>query len=312
MSDKKTRNVIVALILGGVIFVLCALVLPMAALGMFNAPSADETSQSVSSQISSGAVRDSSQSTASSQQHVGAAMGPGDSNTAHATLSDFLRTSLQPKDQVLYVWGGGWNEEDTGGNEEANSMGLAPSWKTFFDANKENYDAATHAYDIHNGLDCSGYVGWTLHNTLKDGQDYVSLSENYGDFLAAKGYGEARSPEEITEILPGDLMYTGNGHIYIVLGQFDDGSVLLMHSSPPGVRMSGTAGTAYETALLYQDNGWDPLVSDEYRYYSQFRFNQETLPDADHLREMTPDQVVDFLYQTSVEETPLPPLSTAQ
>ncbi len=30
------------------------------------------------------------------------------------TLADFIRTGLIPCGQVLYVWGGGWNEEDTG------------------------------------------------------------------------------------------------------------------------------------------------------------------------------------------------------
>lgn len=42
------------------------------------------------------------------------------------TLTDFLRTALRPKDQVLYVWGGGWNEEDTAGGMEANTLGMAP------------------------------------------------------------------------------------------------------------------------------------------------------------------------------------------
>lgn len=70
----------------------------------------------------------------------------------------------------------------------------------------------------------------------------------------------------------------------------------MVHSSPPGVRMSGTEGIAYETALLYQNNGWDPLADSSFLDYDQFRFSEEALPDPDHLREMTTAEVVDFLY----------------
>ena len=213
-----------------------------------------------------------------------------------ATLTDFLRHALEPKDQVLYVWGGGWNEEDTGGNEDSMTMGLVSSWKDFYEANKYGYVAEDHIYEIHNGLDCSGYVGWVLYNTLPEKRDYVSLSETYGEFLSGLGYGTYKTADEVTEILPGDLMMTDKGHIYIALGQFEDGSVLLLHSSPPGVRMSGTPGIAYQTALLYQDNGWDPLVDNGYLYYDQFRFNEETLADPDHLREMPVARIVDFIY----------------
>ncbi len=213
-----------------------------------------------------------------------------------ATLTDFLRHALEPKDQVLYVWGGGWNEEDTGGNEDSMTLGLVSSWKEFYEANRYGYVAEDHIYEIHNGLDCSGYVGWVLYNTLPEKRDYVSLSETYGEFLSNLGYGTYKSADEVTEILPGDLMMTDQGHIYIALGQFEDGSVLLLHSSPPGVRMSGTPGIAYQTALLYQDNGWNPLVDNGYLYYDQFRFNEETLADPDHLREMPVARIVDFIY----------------
>lgn len=214
-----------------------------------------------------------------------------------ATLTDFLRHAIEPKDQVLYVWGGGWNEDDTGGNEDSMTIGLVPSWKEFYEANKNGYVAEEHIYEIHNGLDCSGYVGWVLYNTLPNKQDYVSLSETYGDFLSKLGYGTYKTASEVTEVLPGDLMMTNQGHIYIALGQFEDGSVLLMHSSPPGVRMSGTPGIAYQTALLYQDNGWNPLVDASYLNYDQFRFNESTLSDPDHLREMPVARIIDFLYE---------------
>ncbi len=211
------------------------------------------------------------------------------------TLTDFLRTALRPKDQVLYVWGGGWNEEDTAGGVEANTIGMAPGWKTFYEENLEGYNVEDHAYEIHNGLDCSGYLGWVLYNTLNDKRDYVVKSDQSDEFLSGLGLGERRDAKDVTEILPGDIM-SEEGHVYIALGQFEDGSVLMVHSSPPGVRMSGTDGIAYETALLYQNNGWDPLADPSFLDYDQFRFSEEALPDPDRLRDMTTAEVVDFLY----------------
>lgn len=211
------------------------------------------------------------------------------------TLTDFLRTALRPKDQVLYVWGGGWNEEDTAGGMEANTLGMAPGWKTFYEENLDGYIAEDHAYEIHNGLDCSGYLGWVLYNTLDDKRDYVVKSDQSDEFLSGLNLGQRREAKEVSEILPGDIM-SEEGHVYIALGQFEDGSVLMVHSSPPGVRMAGTEGIAYETALLYQNNGWDPLADSSFLDYDQFRFSEEALPDPDHLREMTTAEVVDFLY----------------
>lgn len=210
------------------------------------------------------------------------------------TLTQFLKTALIPKDQVLYVWGGGWNEEDTGGNQETNSMGMSPSWASFFQENVAGYYFRDHAWQIHDGLDCSGYVGWTLFNTLNEKRDYVTNSWNCDEMLESLGLGWRKDASEVSEILPGDIM-TSDRHIYIALGQYADGSVLLMHSSPPGVRLSGTAGMAYETALGYQNNPWDPLADPSYLDYDQFRFYDGALPDPDHLREMNPDGVLYFL-----------------
>lgn len=210
------------------------------------------------------------------------------------TLTDFLKTAMIPKDQVLYVWGGGWNEEDTGGNEETNSLGMPPSWADFFQANATGYFAEDHRFEIHNGLDCSGYVGWTLYNTLNEKRDYVVQARTCDEFLSDLGLGFRKDVQDVTEILPGDIM-TDDGHIYIALGQYPDGSILLIHSSPPGVHISGTSGMAYETALNYQNNPWDPYVDDRYLYYDQFRFSDVVLSDPDHLRLMSPDQVLSFL-----------------
>ena len=83
------------------------------------------------------------------------------------TLADFIRTGLIPCGQVLYVWGGGWNEEDTGGGDESRMIGLSPAWKKFYDENAAGYDYNDHRFENHNGLDCSGFVSWAVYNTLE-------------------------------------------------------------------------------------------------------------------------------------------------
>ena len=50
-----------------------------------------------------------------------------------STLKKLLQTALQPVGSTLYVWGGGWNEADTGAGEEAVTIGVSPRWKSFFE-----------------------------------------------------------------------------------------------------------------------------------------------------------------------------------
>lgn len=39
------------------------------------------------------------------------------------TLKHFLKTSIKPVGQTMYVWGGGWNKADTAAGKEARQMG---------------------------------------------------------------------------------------------------------------------------------------------------------------------------------------------
>lgn len=47
------------------------------------------------------------------------------------TLLNFLITAKAPLGHTMYVWGGGWNEEDTAAGEEARSIGESPRWQEF-------------------------------------------------------------------------------------------------------------------------------------------------------------------------------------
>ena len=38
------------------------------------------------------------------------------------SLYHFLKTALQPVGRTVYIWGGGWNEEDTAAGVEAQAM----------------------------------------------------------------------------------------------------------------------------------------------------------------------------------------------
>lgn len=82
------------------------------------------------------------------------------------TTTDFLKNALKPVGQTLYIYGGGWNEAQTGSGTEALTLGLSKEWKSFYDTQDSTYNYENYMYEIHKGLDCSGYVGWTIYNTL--------------------------------------------------------------------------------------------------------------------------------------------------
>ena len=47
------------------------------------------------------------------------------------TLQNFLTIAIQPVGQTMYVWGGGWNEEDTGAGQDAKRIGSLRNGKLF-------------------------------------------------------------------------------------------------------------------------------------------------------------------------------------
>ena len=48
------------------------------------------------------------------QQSTGSTGEPIEAEPGVKTVQNFLATSLEPVGNTLYIWGGGWNEEDTG------------------------------------------------------------------------------------------------------------------------------------------------------------------------------------------------------
>ncbi len=158
------------------------------------------------------------------------------------TIKNLLITSLFPVGRTMYVWGGGWNEEDSGAGDGAICIGLRPEWRAFYDIQGADYDFKNHRYEILNGLDCSGFIGWLIYNvfnTEPNNQGYVMPSSKMAVEFSNRGFGTFKDKENVVDHKVGDIM-SGPGHVYMCICEFTDGSVLFVHSSPPGVQVNGT------------------------------------------------------------------------
>ena len=158
------------------------------------------------------------------------------------TLKRFLTTALAPAGQTLYIYGGGWNPQDTGAGRPACTIGVPYKWKKFFQCRTPYYDYRTlRTRDGQNlcrdwGADCSGYVGWCVYNfmeTESGKKGYVFPAETmariYGEVF---GWGtfQRRIPDG-NVFAPGDIISIP-GHVWICLGVCQDESVVLLHSTP--------------------------------------------------------------------------------
>ena len=200
-------------------------------------------------------------------------------NPGEKTLKNFLTTALMPVGRTLYIYGGGWNWQDDGAGVQARSIGVSRDWFRFFDSkdagytykdkdgNADNADAASSYYPYgrfneyyYAGLDCSGFLGWTLYNTFEteNGKDgYVFISTENSKRLADRGWGTFRRVVPDTwhrdedSVHPGDIISV-KGHVWISLGTCKDGSVVMVHSSPSFSR-EGQPGGGVQIAALGDD-----------------------------------------------------------
>ena len=229
------------------------------------------------------------------------------------SVLDFLRIAAQPVGSTMYVWGGGWNEADTGAGVEAVTLGVSPQWAAFAAQQGSGYDMNDTRYQIHDGLDCSGYVGWAVYNALEkeNGRPgYVMSSTKMAKTYADMGLGTYIPAEEITDWQAGDIM-SMQGHVWIVVGQCDDGSVLFLHASPPGVMFSGTKkadGSESQATVLAEQlmrdyfPDWYARFPESARPYSYLtdssamRWSTDILSDYEGLREMTAEEVAAMIF----------------
>ncbi|WP_418985238.1 hypothetical protein [Agathobaculum sp.] len=173
------------------------------------------------------------------------------------TVLNLLRTAMQPIGTTLYIYGGGWNEQDTGADVAARAPLPSPAWRAFFLSQNVAYDYRRFLDPRFRrcGLDCSGYLGWTLCATLHSepqNEGYVCPSTEMAGRLAARGLGTLlRFP---TDFLPGDV-FSMSGHVWLCVGACRDGSLVIAHSSPTPDRIgTGRGGGAQLSALPPDDS----------------------------------------------------------
>lgn len=235
--------------------------------------------------------------------------------TSSRTIKNFLANALKPVGQTLYVWGGGHNTSD------ATRKGVSSRWKKWYDSNSssynyKNYMDLTEATE-QKGLDCSGYVGWSVYQIMQSksgGVNYTTVSGDIGSLYTSRGMGTTISQSQLSssgwKLYPGDIGYN-DGHTWMVLGQCADKSVVILHCTPnAGVQISGTPtpdGTygsqAIKLAELYMAKY---PGSSKYDYHESsgnyirngayFRWNRSTLSDPDGYLNKTANQILADLF----------------
>ena len=191
------------------------------------------------------------------------------------TLKNLLATALEPVGTTLYVYGGSWDWQDDMSSNQSMHIGLSQSWIDFFQSQDSNYyygtnddDPGKSYYSSHRGwnqyyyagVDCSGYMGWILYNTMNTEDCTVAEQENgfvgsargQAKMLADKGWGTfTNNQEEVRSTFKTGDVFSMSGHVWICLGVCDDGSIVFMHSTPSDAKdgSGGEGGGAQISAL---------------------------------------------------------------
>lgn len=231
------------------------------------------------------------------------------------TIKNFLLGALQPVGSTLYVWGGGHDEAD------ATRKGVNPGWELFYNSQSGSYDYNNHRFAYGKGLDCSGFVGWSIYQIMQKqsgGTNYTTLAESVASANASRGFGTLYNQSALSssgyKFTAGDLGCTA-GHTWIVLGQCSDGSLVIVHATPPCVQIAGTptpngsyTSEAIALAQQYMRTYYGGTVSKfglKSSTGSQYikgcnimRWNSNTLSDPDGYREMSADQILADLFGT--------------
>ena len=236
-----------------------------------------------------------------------------------SSIRQMLKTALLPVGSTMYVWGGGWNLAQSGGNEYARTIGVPARWREYFNQQTSAYDYTKTRYQIYDGLDCSGYIGWLMYNTfntVSGRAGFVMPAENMArTFSNSYGWGSYSGAGSFSDFRAGDIMSSG-GHVYIVVGQCSDSSVVLLHSSPKGVMISGTytrSGSKVSEAVTLANKymktyypSWYakyPNCSRDTSYLTSFGrmrwylTSNSVMTDNDGLRNMNASQVLASIFR---------------
>ncbi len=230
------------------------------------------------------------------------------------TVKKYLQAAMEPVGTTLYVYGGGWNEDDSGAGAEAITYGVSPRWYEFYKENDESYNFEETMYQIHDGLDCTGYVGYVTYQvfgeTFRD-NGYVFPSKDMTSEYADIFGGTLISRDSIDRYYPGDIMGT-DGHVFIVIGRCNDGSLLFVHASPPVVSICGTKtpdGKPESEAVALARKYMSTYFQESYaRYdtcirdtdfltdYNQMHWNRNVLADPEGLDNLTPEEIMKVIF----------------
>ena len=224
--------------------------------------------------------------------------------TKTSTIENLLKTAMQPVGITMYIWGGGWNGEDQASGATSTQLGISKMWLEFTQMQDETYDFNNFRFERDKGLDCSGYVGWVLYNTFEKEsglEGYVITSTDMAESLSKKGWGNLiKNPQKF---MAGDIV-SMEGHVWICLGMCEDGSVLLVHSSPPGVSVCGTNDEAVLLATEYmtrhspqwQEKYPNRIVSLSYlENVTVFRWTKSVMHDAEEFQSKNAEEVMRIL-----------------
>lgn len=148
------------------------------------------------------------------------------------------------------------------------------------------------------------------------GTNYTTLAESVASANASRGFGTLYNQSKLSasgyEFVAGDLGCTA-GHTWIVLGQCSDGSLVIVHSTPPCIQIAGTptpngdySSKAIALAKQYMGTYYAGTVSkfglgcatgSQYiKGCNIMRWNSSTLSDPDGYRNMTADQILADLF----------------
>ena len=226
------------------------------------------------------------------------------------SMDKLLRLAIAPVGNTMYIWGGGWNEADDGAGIEAVTIGVSPRWAEYAAQQGPDYNYRNTRYQIHDGLDCSGYIGWLVYNVMnkENGKEgYVMYACDMAKTYADYGWGSYMTSGDY---MPGDICSMG-GHVWLCLGTCSDGSVLLVHSSPPGVRICGTElpgdydSQAIELAKEIMSTHYEswynryPDCSVDAGYLTgsvRMRWDTSVLPDENDIQNASGEQIAQYLF----------------
>ncbi len=264
------------------------------------------------------------------------------------TLKNFLATAMEPVGTALYVYGGTWDWQDVNSSNQAMTIGLSQSWIDFFQSQDANYTYKNSAnpsesYYPHNawnqyyyaGIDCSAFVGWSVYNvmntedsTVADNTGYVmSATKQAKNFAEVQKWGtwSQEKPFKPDHFQTGDI-FSMNGHVWICLGKCEDGSLVILHSTPSdsingqgggGVQINGVGDSencqavklAEKYMSQYYPQWWERYHKvyksfDSYTKYSgkdagKFSWDlKNTLADPDGYANKKADEILADLFDT--------------